>query len=103
MIKKKTFPNQVADVSKRSSELWKALDVNERAKWDAISNEDKQRYMIEKEKYTGPWQVYNNYFYLSTFLICLELVIFFILSYSIFIQIFDKIRCLVNDLKRYGS
>jgi len=47
----------VADVSKRSSELWKALDVNERAKWDKISNEDKQRYMIEKEKYTGPWQV----------------------------------------------
>jgi HMG (high mobility group) box len=47
----------VTNISKRSAELWKALSPEERAVWDDIAAQDKQRYMIEKSQYTGPWQV----------------------------------------------
>jgi hypothetical protein len=48
---------QVGEVSKRSSEKWKSLSPEERSIWDKKADEDKKRYEMEKEKYTGPWQV----------------------------------------------
>jgi len=45
------------EVSKKASELWKALSPEERKHWDDIALKDKQRYMAEKANYTGPWQV----------------------------------------------
>lgn len=48
---------QVSEVSKRSAELWRALPAHERAHWDELAAKDKQRYMMEKASYTGPWQV----------------------------------------------
>mmetsp|Transcript_7210 Transcript_7210/g.10329 ORF Transcript_7210/g.10329 Transcript_7210/m.10329 type:complete len:421 (-) Transcript_7210:305-1567(-) len=47
----------VGEVSKKSSQLWKSLSQEERQKWDEKARKDKERYMIEKAKYTGPWQV----------------------------------------------
>jgi hypothetical protein len=47
----------VTAISKRSAELWKHLPTVERAHWDDIAAKDKQRYMVEKASYTGPWQV----------------------------------------------
>mmetsp|Transcript_957 Transcript_957/g.1566 ORF Transcript_957/g.1566 Transcript_957/m.1566 type:complete len:363 (-) Transcript_957:216-1304(-) len=47
----------VTEVSKRSAEMWRNLPADERAHWDDVAAKDKQRYMIEKANYTGPWQV----------------------------------------------
>lgn len=47
----------VSAISKRSAELWKDLPAEERAHWDDVAAKDKQRYMMEKSTYTGPWQV----------------------------------------------
>jgi len=47
----------VTEVSKRSAEMWKSLSAEERAHWDDVAAKDKQRYMVEKATYTGPWQV----------------------------------------------
>eukprot|EP00551_Chaetoceros_affinis_P020182 CAMPEP_0203717114 /NCGR_PEP_ID=MMETSP0092-20131115/1697_1 /ASSEMBLY_ACC=CAM_ASM_001090 /TAXON_ID=426623 /ORGANISM="Chaetoceros affinis, Strain CCMP159" /LENGTH=437 /DNA_ID=CAMNT_0050595877 /DNA_START=52 /DNA_END=1365 /DNA_ORIENTATION=- len=47
----------VGDVSKRSSQLWKALSAEERAYWNERAEQDKLRYLKEKNEYTGPWQV----------------------------------------------
>ena len=33
------------------------LPADERAHWDDVAAKDKQRYMVEKASYTGPWQV----------------------------------------------
>lgn len=33
------------------------LPGEERAHWDDVAAKDKQRYMVEKASYTGPWQV----------------------------------------------
>jgi HMG (high mobility group) box len=33
------------------------LPAEERAHWDDVAAKDKQRYMVEKASYTGPWQV----------------------------------------------
>lgn len=44
-------------VSKRSAEKWKSLTAEERAHWDDVAAQDKQRYMAEKSTYTGPWKV----------------------------------------------
>jgi hypothetical protein len=35
----------------------KHLPTVERAHWDDVAAKDKQRYMVEKASYTGPWQV----------------------------------------------
>lgn len=48
---------KVADVSKRSSDMWRNLPPEERAYWDEVAAKDKQRYMAEKATYTGPWQI----------------------------------------------
>lgn len=48
---------KVGDVSKKSSQLWKSLPAEERAYWDERADQDKQRYLREKDAYTGPWQV----------------------------------------------
>jgi len=37
--------------------MWKALPLHEREYWDNRASEDKERYLREKEAYTGPWQV----------------------------------------------
>lgn len=47
----------VTEVSKRSAEMWRNLPADERAHWDNVAAKDKQRYMVEKATYTGPWQV----------------------------------------------
>jgi HMG (high mobility group) box len=47
----------VTAISKRSAEMWKCLPSEERAVWDEIALKDKQRYMLEKAQYSGPWQV----------------------------------------------
>jgi len=49
--------SNVTNVSKRSAEMWKNLPPEERAHWDEVAAKDKQRYLIEKSQYTGPWQV----------------------------------------------
>ena len=35
----------------------RGLSPDDRAYWDNIAAKDKQRYMVEKASYTGPWQV----------------------------------------------
>ncbi|EEC51899.1 predicted protein, partial [Phaeodactylum tricornutum CCAP 1055/1] len=47
----------VTAISKRSAEMWKHLPTEERTHWDDVAIKDKQRYMVEKASYTGPWQV----------------------------------------------
>jgi HMG (high mobility group) box len=47
----------VTNISKRSAEMWKNLSAEERAMWDDVAAKDKQRYMVEKAMYNGPWQV----------------------------------------------
>ena len=47
----------VSNISKRSAELWKNLSKEERAVWDKQAAQDKARYNMEKEAYTGPWQI----------------------------------------------
>ena len=47
----------VTEISKRSAEMWRNLPPEERSHWDDVAAKDKQRYMMEKASYTGPWQV----------------------------------------------
>lgn len=47
----------VTEISKRSAQMWRSLPPEERAHWDDVAAKDKQRYMVEKASYTGPWQV----------------------------------------------
>jgi len=47
----------VTEISKRSAQMWRNLPCDERAHWDDVAAKDKQRYMVEKASYTGPWQV----------------------------------------------
>jgi hypothetical protein len=47
----------VEQVSKRSAEMWKNITSEERAYWDDLASKDKERYMLEKAAYTGPWQI----------------------------------------------
>ena len=47
----------VAAISKRSAEMWKTLTPHQRAHWDDVALKDKQRFLVEKASYTGPWQV----------------------------------------------
>lgn len=63
MAKQKTIKEElgeeanVASISKRSAEMWKNLSSQERTHWDEIARKDKERYLEEKAKYSGPWQV----------------------------------------------
>ena len=47
----------VSNISKRSAEMWKTLSAEERGHWDEVAARDKERYMMEKAMYTGPWQI----------------------------------------------
>jgi len=47
----------VTEISKRSAEMWRNLPALERVHWDEVAAKDKQRYLLEKSNYTGPWQV----------------------------------------------
>eukprot|EP00522_Entomoneis_paludosa_P012355 CAMPEP_0172453622 /NCGR_PEP_ID=MMETSP1065-20121228/10852_1 /TAXON_ID=265537 /ORGANISM="Amphiprora paludosa, Strain CCMP125" /LENGTH=355 /DNA_ID=CAMNT_0013205807 /DNA_START=61 /DNA_END=1128 /DNA_ORIENTATION=- len=47
----------ISEISKKSAEMWKNLPADERAYWDDVAAKDKERYMVEKASYTGPWQV----------------------------------------------
>jgi hypothetical protein len=47
----------VADISRRSAAIWHNLPSNERAHWDDLSAQDKERYLAQKDAYTGPWQI----------------------------------------------
>lgn len=60
---KKSLPlgtSSAPAVSKRASQMWKALPSKEREHWDNEAAKEKQRYLEEKEAYTGPWQVPNK-------------------------------------------
>lgn len=57
-IKRELGPKaSVGDISKRSSEKWKGLSPEEKKVWEDKAEADKRRYKLEKERYTGPWQV----------------------------------------------
>ena len=45
------------DVAKLVSKAWKALDKEEREKWEETARKDKARYEMEKLIYKGPWKV----------------------------------------------
>lgn len=47
----------VSSISKKSAELWKHLNVEERAFWDEQAAADKARYNMEKLQFTGTWQI----------------------------------------------
>lgn len=47
----------VMDISKRSAQMWKELGPEERSLWEDVAAKDKERYMLEKSTYNGPWQV----------------------------------------------
>ena len=48
---------QTPDVAKIVSEQWRNLTPSERAVWDEKARVDKERFMIEKQLYRGPWKV----------------------------------------------
>jgi len=37
--------------------MWKLLSREDRHYWDDVADKDKQRYMLEKASYNGPWQI----------------------------------------------
>lgn len=45
------------DVAKIVSEQWRNLTPAERAVWDEKARVDKERFMVEKKLYRGPWKV----------------------------------------------
>jgi hypothetical protein len=47
----------VADVSRRSAEIWRNISAKERAYWDEVAAQDKERYLAQKEAYKGPWKI----------------------------------------------
>jgi len=47
----------VAQISKRSAQMWKELSAEDRSFWDNVAARDKQRYLAEKASYIGPWQI----------------------------------------------
>lgn len=47
----------IESVSKRSAELWRNLSPENRVQWNELSAKDKARFVDEKERYAGPWQV----------------------------------------------
>jgi HMG (high mobility group) box len=47
----------VMEISKKSAQMWKELGAEERSHWEDVAAKDKERYMIEKATYSGPWQV----------------------------------------------
>jgi len=47
----------VTEISKRSAQMWRTLPQEDRAHWDDVAAKDKQRFLVEKAAYTGPWQV----------------------------------------------
>ena len=48
---------QGEDAIKAVAEMWRSLSREERAFWDEESRNDKVRYMKEKAKYSGPWNI----------------------------------------------
>ena len=55
---------QAPEVSKRASEMWKALSAEDRLHWDNEAAKEKQRYLAEKEVYTGPVSFSSFYIFL---------------------------------------
>jgi hypothetical protein len=47
----------VMEISKKSAKMWKDLGLDERTHWEEVASKDKERYMMEKAIYCGPWQV----------------------------------------------
>jgi hypothetical protein len=45
------------DVAKLVSKAWKSLSIEERETWEEMARQDKARYEVEKDLYTGPWKV----------------------------------------------
>jgi len=48
---------KTSEVAKLISKEWREMPPNERFKWDEIARKDKERWLIEKEEYKGPWKV----------------------------------------------
>lgn len=55
---------KVTDVAKKVAQSWKCLSEEERSKWEEIARKDKERYMAEKEAYTGVSFVHCVFMYL---------------------------------------
>eukprot|EP00586_Coscinodiscus_wailesii_P004845 CAMPEP_0172485618 /NCGR_PEP_ID=MMETSP1066-20121228/13713_1 /TAXON_ID=671091 /ORGANISM="Coscinodiscus wailesii, Strain CCMP2513" /LENGTH=414 /DNA_ID=CAMNT_0013250981 /DNA_START=563 /DNA_END=1807 /DNA_ORIENTATION=+ len=47
----------VTNVAKFVSEEWRKMIPEERAVWEKLAADDKQRYEVEKAMYTGPWKI----------------------------------------------
>lgn len=45
------------EVAKMVSRAWKAMDENEREKWEEMARRDKARFLLEKQMYKGPWKI----------------------------------------------
>lgn len=55
MVKGELGPGaRVGDIAKKTSQFWKALDDEERKKWEEVAKSDRERYQEEKAAYTGP-------------------------------------------------
>ena len=50
----------ISEISKRTSELWRNLSIEQRAPWEEKSLNDKERFEAEKSIYTGLWRVPNK-------------------------------------------
>lgn len=48
---------KTSEVAKLISREWKQQPPEERFKWDEIARKDKERWLRERETYTGPWKV----------------------------------------------
>lgn len=51
---------KVTDVMRGIADAWKELASEERAKWEAESDKDKERYRKELDAYKGPLKVANK-------------------------------------------
>ena len=50
----------ISEISKRTSELWRKLSLEQRAHWEEKSLKDKERFEAEESTYTGLWRVPNK-------------------------------------------
>jgi len=44
-------------ITRKASEQWKGLSVEDRKRWELKATNEKMRYEIEKAAYTGPWKL----------------------------------------------
>jgi hypothetical protein len=52
---------KITDISKYISSEWRKLTTEEKFVWEEKSNQDKKRFLVEKQNYSGPWQVHAKH------------------------------------------